>query len=89
MKWDDFKHVSTRHILYVLRGIAPGSKNKDAPTREYTRRTVSSEHALHPIYMLCLTRDAVRKYADRNRMPRQPLVWLFGNCRQNVPFFPV
>jgi hypothetical protein len=77
MKWDDFTHVSPRHIRYVLRRLAPGRKNKDAPTREFTRGIVSTEPepALHPISLLCDYRDAVRKYADRNRVSRSPLVW--------------
>jgi hypothetical protein len=70
-KWDDFTHISPRHIRYVLHRLAPGRKNKDAPTREYTRRIISTEPepALHPISLLCDYREAVRRYADRN-LPR-------------------
>jgi hypothetical protein len=77
MKWDNFTHVSPRHIRYVWRRLAPGRKNKDAPTRDFTYRIVSTEPepALHPISLLCDYRDAVRKYADRNREARPPLVW--------------
>jgi hypothetical protein len=77
MKLDDFTHISPRHIRYVLRRLARGRKNMDAPTREFTRRIVSTdpEPALHPISLLCDYRDAVRKYVDRNLVPRPPLVW--------------
>jgi hypothetical protein len=77
MKWDDLSHISPRRIRYVLCRRAPGRKNKDAPTREFTRRIVSTqpEPSLHPISLLGDCRDAVRKYADRNRVSRPPFVW--------------
>jgi hypothetical protein len=51
MKWKAVTSVSVREVDFVLARLAPGRKNKDAPTRRFLRSIVSSEPEpdLHPI----------------------------------------
>jgi hypothetical protein len=76
MKWDDFTHISPRHI-----GTFCVVLHLDARTRTLllaSSRVESSRPSLNiffPISLLCDYREAVRRYADRNRGSRPPLVW--------------
>jgi hypothetical protein len=56
MKWTVVTSVFAREVDFVLPRLAPGRKNKDAPTRRFLSRFVSSEPEpdLHPISLFFL-----------------------------------
>jgi hypothetical protein len=56
--------------------LAPGRKNKDAPTRRFLRRIVSSEPEpdLHPISFFD-SRQAILRLAEGRQLPEPTFVW--------------
>jgi hypothetical protein len=66
MKWTVVTSVSARKVDFVLPRFAPGRKNKDAPTRRFLRRIVSSEPEpdLLPISLCFDYRQAVLRLAE-------------------------
>jgi hypothetical protein len=43
LKWTDIQCINTSEAGFYLRRLAPVRKNRDAPTRHFTRRILSSE----------------------------------------------
>jgi hypothetical protein len=77
LKWTDFQCIHTSEVGVCLRRLAPGRKNRDAPTRHFTRRILSSEPepGLHPVSLFCAYRDAIRREVERRRLPMPDFVW--------------
>jgi hypothetical protein len=77
LKWTDFRCINTSEVGFCLRRLAPGRKNRDAPTRHFTRRILSSETepGLHPVSLFCAYRDAIRREVERRRLPMPVFVW--------------
>jgi hypothetical protein len=77
MKWAVVTSVSAREVDFVLPRLAPGRKNKDAPTRRFLRRIVSFEPEpdFHPISLFFDYRQAVLRLAERRQLPEPTFVW--------------
>jgi hypothetical protein len=77
MKWKVVTSVSPGEVDLILPRLAPGRKNRDAPTRRFLRRIVSSgpEPDLHPISSVFDYRQAVLRLAGRRQLPEPTLVW--------------
>jgi hypothetical protein len=77
LKWTVVTSVSAREVDFILPRLAPGRKNKEAPTRRFLRLIVSSEPEpdLHPISLFLDYRQAVLRLAERRQLPEPTFVW--------------
>jgi hypothetical protein len=77
MKWKVVTSVSAREVDFILPRLAPGRKNRHAPTRRFLRRIVSSEPEpdLHPISLFFDYHQAILCLAERRQLPEPTFVW--------------